>query len=223
VGSSSVVTKIHYARGSVVYSTFDAESTDVLRLDFSPESITADGQPLSVRKALDQAGFTFDETTHVLRLRHDNAKDISIQGKDGSAPPLYVTFDDPHLAAGTRLEGEYPSGVIDWVKSEWKVAVPRGKFGTFNLVLDDPAQPHAEFRFYAPRIFVGADLYNDGKSEATITIHSPEIREFTVTLRPGELKRVRTGWRDPSTSVVFDLKNAEALHIDNVAYLPEAR
>jgi hypothetical protein len=156
VGSSSVVTRIHYARGSVVYSTFDNESTDVLRLDFSPESITADGQPLTARKNLDQPGFTFDGKTHVLRIRHNNARNISIQGKDGTAPPLYVTFDDPHLAAGTGLEGQYPSGVIDWVKSEWKIAVPRGKFGTFNLVLDDPAQPHAEFRFYAPRDFCGS-------------------------------------------------------------------
>jgi hypothetical protein len=52
LGSLSVVTKIAYGAGSVTYSTFDTESTDVLRLDFVPESITAGGKPLARRKDL---------------------------------------------------------------------------------------------------------------------------------------------------------------------------
>jgi hypothetical protein len=48
----------------------------------------------------------------VLRIRHDLANNVGVQGKDGQAPPQYVTLDDPHLLAGTRLSGQYPSGVI---------------------------------------------------------------------------------------------------------------
>ena len=47
LGSSSVVTKISYGKGSVTYSTFDPQSSDVLRLDFVPEFVTANGKPLS--------------------------------------------------------------------------------------------------------------------------------------------------------------------------------
>jgi hypothetical protein len=153
-----------------------------------------------------------------LRIRHDAAKDIDVQGEDGQAPPLYITFDDPHLPAGTMLEGQYPSGAVDWAPDIWRIHVPQGKFGTFNLSLDDPAIHSAEFRFYAPRIFVGVDVYNGGSSPATVTIHSPEIREIAFTIKPGELKRLRTGWQDPSTAVVFDLKNGEGLQFDNLAY-----
>ena len=46
LGSSSVVTRISYGRGSVTYSTFDPESEDVLRLDFDPRSVTAGGRAL---------------------------------------------------------------------------------------------------------------------------------------------------------------------------------
>ena len=53
---------------------------------------------------------------------------------------------------------------------------------------------------------------------STITIHAPEIREISFTVKPGELKRLRTGWQDPSTAVVFDLKNGEGLQFDNLAY-----
>ena len=221
LGSSSVVTKIKYGKGSVTYSTFDPKSSDVLRLDFVPEFITANGKPLTRRKDLDQPGFTFDDSTHVLRIRHDDARDIDIQGKDGNAPPQYVTFDDPHLMAGTTLKGEYPSGVIDWGADQWRINVPEGRFGTFNLALVDPKANIAEFRFYWPRIFAGIDVYNGGASEATVTIHSPEIREISFTVKPGQLQRLRTGWRDPSTSVIFDLKNGEGLRFDNLAYLHE--
>jgi hypothetical protein len=221
LGSSSIVTKVTYGKGSVTYSTFDPDSSDVLRLDFAPEFVTAGGHPLTRRNNSDQPGYTFDEKTRVLRIRHEGARDISINGSGGNAPPLYVTFDDPHLPAGTRLDGQYPSGVIDWGSEQWRINVPEGAFGTFNLALTDPKAASAQFRFNSPRIFVGLDVYNGGASEATVTIHSPEYREISFTIKPGELRRLRTGWGDPSRSVTFDLKNGEGLRFDNIAYLVE--
>ena len=73
---------------------------------------------------------------------------MDIQGKSDRVPPSYITFDDPHLPAGTPLVGQYPSGVIDWGKGEWQIGTPYGKFGTFTLALADPKAPHAEFHFY---------------------------------------------------------------------------
>ncbi|MBI3477216.1 MAG: hypothetical protein HY010_15895 [Acidobacteria bacterium] len=221
LGSSSVVTRINYGKGSVTYSTFDPESSDVLRLDFAPEFITANGKPLTLRKDLDQPGYTFDESTHVLRIRHADARDIDIQGKDGNAPAHYVTSDDPHLPAGTILKGQYPSGVIDWGADQWRMNVPQGGFGTFNLALADTKATSTQFQFYWPRIFVGIDAYNDGPGEATVTMRSPEQREISFTLKPGQLKRLRTEWRDPSSRVTFELKNGGGVLFDNLAYLPE--
>jgi hypothetical protein len=221
LGSSSVVTKISYGKGSVTYSTFDPQSSDVLRLDFVPESIMANGKPLSRRKDLDEPGYVFNDTTQVLRIRHDDSRDIDIQGKDGKRPPEYVTFDDPHVPAGTLLKGEYPSGVIDWGSDTWRINVPEGAFGTFNLALADPKATTAEFHFYWPRVFVGVDVYNGGASEATVTFHAPEIRELSFTIKPGQVQRIRTGWRDAASSVVFEVKNGEHLRFDNLAYLHE--
>ena len=221
LGSSSVVTKISYGKGSVTYSTFDPQSSDVLRLDFVPESVTANGKPLSRHKDLDQPGYVFNDTTHVLRIRHDDACDIDIQGKDGKRPPEYVTFDDPHLPAGTLLKGQYPSGVIDWGSDTWRINVPEGGFGTFNLAIADPKATTAEFHFYWPRVFVGVDVYNGGPTEATVTVHAPEIRELSFTIKPGQVQRIRTGWRDAASSVVFEVKNGEHLRFDNLAYLHE--
>jgi len=221
LGSSSIVTKIHYGKGAVTYSTFDAASSDVLRLDFVPEFVCAGGRPLTRRKSLELPGFIFDDVTRVLRIRHEDARDIDVQGTGGSAPANTITFDDPHLSGGTILSGEYPSGAIDWGPGQWQINVPQGGFGTFNLVLSDRNATQSEFRFYWPRIFVGIDAYNNGPSQATVTIRCPEFREVTITIKPGELRRLRTGWQDPSSRVFFDFSKSEGLQFDNLEYRPD--
>ena len=223
LGSSSVVTRIAYGAGRVTYSTFDAASTDVLRLDFVPESITAGGKEIdrifNGAHELARDGYSFDEKTHALTIRHITSQDVDIQGKSGNRQPSIITFDDPHLAAGTALVGGYPSGVIDWGSGDWQIGTPFGKFGTFTLAVSDPNQRRADFKFVEPFIFVGIDAYNDGKSDATVTVSSPEVREVSFNIKPGELRRLRTGWRDASSQVSFLLVNGEALRFDNLAYL----
>ena len=218
LGSLSAVTKIAYGAGRVTYSTFDAESTDVLRLDFVPEFVTVAGRSLERRQDLKGEGFTFDEATRVLRIHHVSSRDIDIQGKGGGATPSYVTFDDPHLAAGTLLSGEYPTGVVDWPAGEWQISVPGGRFATFNLALENPEARSAEFRFASPRILVGFDVANDGRDEATITVRADGEREMAYKVKPGELQRVRTGWRDPSSRITFEFENGQRVRFDNLAY-----
>jgi hypothetical protein len=218
LGSLSVVTKIAYGAGSVTYSTFDAASTDVLRLDFTPDSITVGGKAITRQKDLDREGYTFDDATHVLYLRHTSSRDVDIQGKSDRPALSLITFDDPHFAAGTPLV-QYPSGVIHWREGDWQIGTPYGKFGTFTLALADPKAQQAEFEFWSPRIFAGLDVYNDGDSDATVTVRSPEVREMAFTIKPKELRRLRTSWRDPSSQVSFDITNGDKLRFDNLAYI----
>jgi hypothetical protein len=113
----------------------------------------------------------------------------------------------------TELEPSY------WGTDVWRINAPEGKFGTFNRCFADTKASGAEFHFYWPRVFVGVDVYNGGASEATVTLRSPEMRAISFSIKPGELRRLRTGWRDATSSVVFDLKNIEGLRFDNLAYL----
>jgi hypothetical protein len=218
LGSLSVVTKIAYGAGSVVYSTFDPESTDVLRLDFVPQSVTAGAKPLARRQDLAGEGFTFDEATRVLRIRHTSSRDIDVQGQSGHGVPRYVTFDDPHLAAGTTLTGQYPAGVIEWPASEWKIGVPAGKFGTFNLVLQNPEARSAEFRFVAPRILLGFDICNGGATKAAVTVRTDGNRDAEYNIEPGEIRRIRTEWHETASRVSIEFENGRGLRFDNLAY-----
>src|SRR5262249_17300377 len=143
---------------------------------------------------------------------------LKTQGQIGAAPPLYVTFDDPHQPAGTVLGGAYPSGVIDWPADSWQIGVPAAKFGTFNLVLHNPQARPARLRLPAPTIFLGFDVCNDGPAEANITMLSDPRPGPELTIKPGELRRIRTAWPDPVTRVQFQFQNGQYLRFDNLAY-----
>jgi hypothetical protein len=78
--SSSVVRKMNYAPGKLSYTTFDGDATEVFRLAFRPARVTANGAPLPQRTDLNEAGWSFDAKTGVLRVRHAQARDIVVSG-----------------------------------------------------------------------------------------------------------------------------------------------
>jgi len=58
-------------------------------------------------------------------------------------------------------------------------------------------------------------------SDATVAIHSPGTREISFTIKPGQVRRLRTEWRDTTSAVIFQFKNGEGLRFDNLAYRHE--
>ncbi|MFN7994127.1 MAG: hypothetical protein U0Q18_11020 [Bryobacteraceae bacterium] len=220
VGSHSVVTKIAYGKGSVTYSTFDPSSTDVLRLNFAPDSVSAGGRKLSRQSDLKQEGYTFDAKTNVLRIRHDRARDIDVQGTASLPVPLLVDFDNPHLGSDVPLRGEYPSGVINWGEGQWKICPPAARMSTFSLCAAGPQAVKANFRFFYPRILVRLDIYNPLPRDVKLTLRAPEMREVTFTLKAGQLQQVKTGWMNRASMVAFESEDLPALRFDNLAYSP---
>ena len=227
LGSSSVVTKIWYARGSVTYSTFDPSSTDVLRLNFRPGSVSAGGRKLNRRSDLQEEGYILDESKNILRIRHDKSKDVDIQGGGTSQGAVaqsiepvvsLVNFDNPHVGAKISLKGQYPSGVIDWGEKRWMVYPPAGRMSSFSLGVETAEATSAEFRFAAPRTLVRMDVYNPTNKEVTLTLRAPEMRETVLHLKAGALQRVTTGWTNRASMVAFESSDLGSLRFDNLAY-----
>jgi hypothetical protein len=63
------------------------------------------------------------------------------------------------------------------------------------------------------------DVYNDGNADAMVTVRSPETREVSYTIKPKELRRLRTGWLAASSKVSFAFPNGRGLRFDNLAYV----
>ena len=79
--SSSVITKVAYQERKITYRTFDADASEVVRLNFKPSRVTAGDKTLSERTDLREEGFTLQALPHgdyVLRIRHREAKDVDI-------------------------------------------------------------------------------------------------------------------------------------------------
>ena len=75
--STSVVTEVAYAPGSVRYRAFDDEGEEVLRLSFRPASVTAGG--VALRPTATGAGYSFDPTRGVLRVRRFGAREVEVR------------------------------------------------------------------------------------------------------------------------------------------------
>ncbi len=78
--SSSVIRHIEYAPKNIVYQTFDTAATELLRLTARPSKILAAGEALPQADQLVKDSWTWTPlaTGGVLRIRHDDANEISI-------------------------------------------------------------------------------------------------------------------------------------------------
>jgi pimeloyl-ACP methyl ester carboxylesterase len=82
LGSSSVVQSVAYSRDRVAYRSFDAGSTEVLRLRFRPRSVTAGGV-LSERDDVTAEGYMVQPLgggDYAVRIRHDRSRRVVIGG-----------------------------------------------------------------------------------------------------------------------------------------------
>jgi len=111
--------------------------------------------------------------------------------------------------------------MVTWPADEWQIGVPLNKFPTFNLVLKNRDAQSASFQLSPHRVFAGLDVYNEGPDDATVIISSPQTRELTFRLKARELRRIRTGWRDPSSFVRVYFANGKGLRFDNLALIGE--
>jgi hypothetical protein len=76
--STSLITEVKYGMKDVSYAAFDAEGSEVLKLNFTPRRVLADGKLLSARDDLNQPGWKFEPNGGVLRIRRSGAKTVRI-------------------------------------------------------------------------------------------------------------------------------------------------
>jgi len=79
--SSSVVQKVTYSAHGVEYRTFDAAATEVLRLNFKPQRVSAGGTALNERGDTREPGYTLQPASSgdwIVRVRHTASGDIHL-------------------------------------------------------------------------------------------------------------------------------------------------
>lgn len=83
LGSTSVVQRVADGNDRITYRTFDADATEVLRLAFRPNSITAGGKLLHRASSLEGAGYTLDPLEgggFAVRIHHVSSGNLVVAG-----------------------------------------------------------------------------------------------------------------------------------------------
>jgi hypothetical protein len=83
LNSSSVIQKVKYSALHVEYRTFERSGTEMLRLSFSPLTITAGSTQLSKRDDLSSEGYTVRPLgkDYVVQVNHMHAAEVVIEGR----------------------------------------------------------------------------------------------------------------------------------------------
>ena len=168
--STSMVNHVVYEKNQISYSTFDAPSqtVDVIRLSFTPVSVKADAAPLSAKTGLNQNGYTLQplpDGDYILTVRHDDATQILIQGKDDPQKQI----DDSQLG----------------FKGDWKT-VSAENASQKSLHSSEQKDDSMEYSFVGNQIRVFgnvgpdgglADVYIDGQKQLTLLDGwNPQVR-----------------------------------------------
>ena len=91
--SSSVVQKVTYARNGLSYSTFDQDSTEVIRLSYKPAAVSVGGHKIQKAESLSGEAYSLKplaQGDYIVRLHHIDGNRITIQGPGAVSPPSHI-------------------------------------------------------------------------------------------------------------------------------------
>jgi hypothetical protein len=125
-----------------------------------------------------------------------------------------VSFDD--LGNPNRvLNGQYPSGVIDWGTTVWYLSGPFGAFRTNSVSFNGAGPTSASLRILNGRRLSSVDAYNGGSGASTLTLACAGQPTLTVSLNAGQSTTLRPAWSAPCASITVGSSNGWNTNFDN--------
>jgi hypothetical protein len=126
-----------------------------------------------------------------------------------------VTFDD-RAGQDQPLDGEYPSGVIDWEAGKWWHAGAVGKLATKSVSFSGEQATSESFHFVTPRKLVSLQAYNRGGAKTMLTLSCAGNPTRTAKLPAGKASKVKLRWADACDAVTLSSSNGRDTGFDNL-------
>jgi Bacterial Ig domain/Purple acid Phosphatase, N-terminal domain len=114
------------------------------------------------------------------------------------------------------LNGQYPSGTIDWGTNVWYLSGPFGSFTTQSISYNGSSATSAPFTFVTPRRLLQLDAYNGGRVSSTISLSCAGQPTKTATVAVGQLSTIATGWTGTCASATIGSTNGWDTNFDNL-------
>ena len=129
-----------------------------------------------------------------------------------------ITFNDLPSASGP-LNGQYPTGVVDWGSNAWWRSGPWGQFTT-NSISFTSSVVSASFRFITPRRLVSLKAFNGGTTTSTVTLSCAGNPSKSTAVAPNQLVTITTAWTATCSVVTVGSSNGWDTNFDDIAYDP---
>ena len=127
-----------------------------------------------------------------------------------------ITFDD--LANPNRnLNGQYPTGLIDWGTGGWWLSTPWGGFNTNSVSFSSAVLTSASFTFLAPRRLVRLVAANGGTGASAVRLSCAGQTAVSAVVAPGQLVTIATGWTGTCSTVTITSSNGWNTNFDSLA------
>jgi hypothetical protein len=131
-----------------------------------------------------------------------------------------VTFDDK-AGQNQALNGQYPTGVIDWGTNTWYHSGPWGPFTTKSVSFNGGGVTSRTFTFLTtPRRLVSVRVFNGGGGSTTVTLSCSGQTTKTQSVAAGQVVTIDTGWTGTCTTVTVGSSNGWDTNFDDLVYAP---
>jgi hypothetical protein len=128
-----------------------------------------------------------------------------------------VTFDDK-AGQDQALNGQYPSGVINWGSGNWYHSAPWGPFTTKSISFRTSSVTSRTFTFVTPRRLIRLTAYNGGGGSSTVTLACAGQTTRQVSVPAGQVVTIDTGWTGTCTTVTIGSTNGWNTNFDTLVY-----
>jgi hypothetical protein len=125
-----------------------------------------------------------------------------------------VTFDDLQNP-GRPLNGQYPTGVIDWGTGRWWLSGPYGGFSTNSVSLAAGATS-ATFTLIGPRQLIQLEATNGDTLPSVISLNCPGQLTTQAVLVGGQTTTIQTGWTTRCPTVTISSTNGWETNFKNL-------
>ena len=188
--SGSIIKNISYGSNSVNYTSSDGNGIDVLRVNFTPAIVTADGVALLQRSDLNQPGWTLDAANKVMKINHAGATQISINA-DATAPPFQFSiipesFADIKSIYTLKAEAAGKNHSADFTNNNRLQIFPNPANGDITVRFNSIDDQQAVIRvvdFNGKQISVFQHAVRSGKN----TINIPKLKpgNYIISVKQG--------------------------------------
>lgn len=126
-----------------------------------------------------------------------------------------VTFDDL-TNVNHALNGQYPSGLLNWGTNNWYLSSPWGRFTTNSVTFNGGAISSASVNVIGSHHLVRLDAYNGGSGSSTITISCAGLPTVTASVAAGQVLTIPTNWTANCASFRIASTNGWYTNFDNL-------